>query len=83
MGQACNYVVAVLFFIEHYVHDDELPVEKSKTSLPMKWNQPPKKAVAPACANEMMFVKPSHGDVPQTESSQQAHHSTFEPRRSI
>ena len=48
----------------------------------MKWNQPPKKAVAPACANEMMFVKPSHGDVPQTESSQQAHHSTFEPRRS-
>ena len=28
----------------------------------MKWNQPPKKAVAPACANNMTFVKPNHGD---------------------
>lgn len=61
------------------MHDDELPTEKSKTSLPMKWNQPPKKTVAPACANDMTFIKPSHGDAPQAESSQPAHHHTFEP----
>ena len=51
-----------------------------KTSLPMKWNQPPRKAVASATANEMTFVKPSHGDVPRAETSQQAHRNTFEPR---
>ena len=38
-----------------------------------------KKAVV--CANEMMFVKPSYGDVPQAQSAQ-AHCNTFEPRRS-
>ena len=70
------------FFIKHHVHDDELPTEKSKTSLPMKWNQPPRKAVTPACANEMTFIKPSHGDIPRAESSQLAHRSTFEPHHS-
>ena len=43
------------------------------------WNQPPKKAVAPACANDMTFIKPSFGDDPQAESSQQAHSNIFEP----
>ena len=78
LGQACSHIAALLFFIEHHAHDDGLPVKKSKTSLPMKWNQPSKKAVAPACANEMMFVKPSYGDVPRAHSAQ-AHRNTFEP----
>ena len=43
--------------------------------------QATKKAVAPVCANEMMFVKPSYGDVPQAQSAQ-AHRNTFEPHRS-
>ena len=40
-----------------------------------------KKAVAPVCANEIMFAKPSYGDVPQVQSAQ-AHRSTFEPHHS-
>ena len=54
-------------------------MELSKTSIPMKWNQPPKKAVNPACASDMTFVKPSHGDVP--EASKSTGRSTFDPRR--
>jgi len=42
----------------------------------MKWNQPPKKAVNPACASDMTFVKPSHGDVPESTGR-----STFDPHR--
>ena len=54
-----------------HAHDDELPTEKSRTSLPMKWNQPPRKTVALDHANNMNFVKPSHGDDPEVESSNQ------------
>jgi len=32
-----------------------------------------------ACANDMTFVKPSHGDIP--EASKSTGHSTFDPRR--
>ena len=39
-----------------------IPTEKSRASLPMRWNQPPKKTVAPDRANNMNFVKPSDGD---------------------
>ena len=45
----------------------------------MKWNQPPKKAVNPACASDMTFVKPSHGDVPEVSKS--TGRSAFDPRR--
>ena len=69
MGQACNHVAALLYYMEHHVHDDELPTEKSRISLPMKWNQPPKKTVAPDRAGKMNFVKPSHGDDPEADSS--------------
>ena len=54
-------------------------MELSKTSVPMKWNQPPKKAVNPACASDMTFVKPSHGDVPEVSKS--TGRSAFDPRR--
>ena len=52
LGQVCNHVAALLFFIEHHVHDDKLPIEKSKTLLPMKWKWPSKKSIAAACANK-------------------------------
>ena len=81
MGQACNHVAALLFFIEYHAQDDELPIDQSKTSLPMRWNQPPKKAVIPACANDMTFVKPCYGDTPEAEASQSLCRSDFDPCR--
>ena len=66
--------------MDYHAKDVELPVELSKTSVPMKWNQPPKKAVNPACASDMTFVKPSHGDV--HEASKSTGRSAFDPRRS-
>ena len=75
LGQACNHVAA---HIEYHAHDDLL-AEKSKTSLPMKWNQPPKKTIAPDCANNMNFVKQSHGDDPEVESSNHLSWNTFDP----
>lgn len=80
LGQACNHVAALLFYLEHHAHDDELPTEKSRTSMPMKWNQPPRKTVAPGRANDMTFVKPSHGDDPDAESNKRLSRSTFDPR---
>ena len=47
----------------------------------MRWNQPPKKTVAPAQANDMKFVKPSHGDDPEAYSSKALCRSAFDPRR--
>jgi len=76
LGQACNHIAALLFFIEHHVDDEDLPTEISKTSKPMAWNQPPKKTVAPECSSNMQFVKPSHGDLPVQRISR----STFDPR---
>ena len=35
----------------------------------MRWNQPSKKTVAPDCACNMNFMKPSQGDDPEAESS--------------
>ena len=80
LGQACNHVAALLFYIEYHAHVDELATEKSRTSLPMRWNQPPKKTVAPDCANNMNFVKQSHGDDPEAESSDHLSGSKFDPR---
>ena len=56
LGQACNHIAALLFFIEHHVDDEDLQTEILKTSKPMAWNQPPKNTVAPQCSN-MQFVK--------------------------
>ena len=77
LGQACNHVAALLFFVEHHAQNNELPTEVSKTSQPMKWNQPPKKLVPPTCANDMVFVKPSHG---RMEENVHILHSSFDPR---
>lgn len=58
LGQACNHIAALLFYIEHHAHDAKLPTEKSKTSKAMTWNQPPKKSIMPACTSSMTFIKP-------------------------
>ena len=79
--QACSYVAALLFFIKHHVHDDERPVKKAKTLLPMKWNQPSKGNSSSMCLWGDV-VKLSHGDVPRAECFQQAHRSALEPRQS-
>ena len=53
LGQACNLIAALFFFIEGHAGDEKLPVEVSKTSKPMMWNQPPKKETSPACDQAM------------------------------
>ena len=47
----------------------------------MRWNQPPKKAVIPACGNDMTFVKTCYGDTPEPEANQPLCCSDFDPRR--
>ena len=79
LGQACNHVAAILFYIEYHAHDDELPTDKSRTSVAIRWNQPPKKTVAADRANNMNFVKPSHGDDPEAESCSHLNQSKFDP----
>ena len=79
LGQACNHIAALLFFIERHANNDEdLPTETSKTSKPMAWNQPPKKTVAPERSSEMRFVKPCHSDSPDLPV-QRISRSTFDP----
>ena len=79
LGQVCNHVAALLFYIEYHAEDAELPTDKSITSKPMVWNQPPKKSVNPACASTMTFVKPSHGDNPNSEAPQTVTCCTYDP----
>ena len=74
------YDLLLLFFIEHHAGKEKLPTETSKTSRPMTWNQPPKKVVTPACANEMTFVKPSHTDLKDTCIKKSLRRSEFDPR---
>ena len=78
LGQACNHIAALLFFIDYYanISAEYLPTDLSKMSKPMAWNQPPKKTVTPECSSNMQFVKPSHGDL----SLQIISRSTFDPR---
>ena len=68
LGQACDHIAAILFYIERNANDPELPTEISKTSKPMTWHQPPKKTVPSACANNIKFVKRCHGDDLQLSS---------------
>lgn len=80
LGQACNHIAPLLFFIERYANNNEdLPTETSKTSKPMAWNQPPKKTVASECSSETRFVKPCHSDSPDLPV-QHISRSTFDPR---
>lgn len=69
LGQVCNHIAALRFFLEKHVKDDKLPTELSETSQPilMTWNQPPKKEVLPARAQDMIFVEPAHSDVKPTQ----------------
>ena len=78
LGQACNHIAALLFFIDNYgiINAENLPTDLSKTSKPMAWNQPPKKTVTPECSSNMQFIKLSHGDLPLQRISR----STFDPR---
>jgi len=84
LGQACNHIAALLFFIDDHIGDDNLPAEVSKTSQPMKWNQPPKKEIAPARAQDILFVKPSHTDSKkQVDEIQCISKSQFDPRHPL
>ena len=81
LGQACSHIAALLFFLEKHAGDDKLPTELSKTSKPMTWNQPPKKEVLPARAQDVIFVKPVHSDVkPTAENTVCISRSDFDPR---
>ena len=53
LGQSCNHVAALLFYIEHHASHDELPYDLSKTSKAMTWNQPSKKEIKPARAEDI------------------------------
>ena len=48
----------------------------------MKWNQPPKKTVKAEFADNMSFIKPTHGDDPKTPSIKEIKQSTFNPHQS-
>ena len=65
LGQAYKHIAALLLllFIESHAGDEKLPSEALKTSKLMMRNQPPKKETSPACAQDMIFVKPTHSDV--------------------
>ena len=80
LGEACNHIAALLFFIENHINDEELPSELSKTSKPMAWHQPPKKEVSAECARNLKFVKPSHDDNPDLQKVSEIKRSSFDPR---
>ena len=63
LGQACNHVAALLFYLEHHCRTgvNSLPTDLSRTSMPMHWHQAPRKVVNPAAIRDISFVKPSHG----------------------
>ena len=75
-----NHIAALLFYIEHYASHDELPYDLSKTSKAMTWNQPPKKEIKPARAQDIEFVKPSHGDINEIKGVQSIQRNQFDPR---
>ena len=64
LGQACNHVAALLFYLESHRCSGAkpLPIDLSKPSQPIKWNQVPRKVVAPLAVRDMSFVKASHGE---------------------
>ena len=46
----------------------------------MKWNQPPKKEIAPARSQDMTFVKPAHCDTKKEDKIECISKSEFDPR---
>ena len=80
LGQACSHVAALLFFIEYHAGNEKLPTEFSRTSQPMKWNQQPKKEIAPARSQDMTFVKPAHCDTKKEDKIECISKSEFDPR---
>ena len=46
----------------------------------MTWNQPPKKEIKPARAEDIIFVKPSHSDVNEVEVVKSIQRNQFDPR---
>lgn len=59
----------------------ELPEEKSKTSVPMQWNQPPKKTVTPQPLRDLDIVKPAHGtELGDEDSGKRWKRAEFDPR---
>ena len=83
LGEACNHVAALLFYLEDASTKGltELPAELSKTSLPMQWNQPPKKTVAPQPLCELAFVKAAHGThLSDADLAKRCKRAEFDPR---
>ena len=83
LGQACSHIAALLFFIESHADDEKLPSEVSKTSKPMMWNQPPKKEISQARAQDMIFVKPTHSDIKPDDTIQCIKRSEFDSRHPV
>ena len=82
LGEACNHIAALLFFLEHHSGNDALPSEMSKTLKAMEWNKPPKKVVEAGRVQDIAFVKPAHGGPTAAEGSSSLHRcSTREVRR--
>ena len=46
----------------------------------MAWHQLPKKSITPECAQNMKFVKPSHGENPDSQEVSEIKRSSFDPR---
>ena len=84
LGQACNHIAALLFFIDTMFGDDKLPSEVSKTSQPVKWNQLPKREIAPAQTQDIVFIKPSYTDSKKPiDEVQCISRSQFDPRHPL
>ena len=57
-----------------------LPSDLSKTSMPIQWNQAPRKVVQPAAVKDMKFVKASHGVRNESLAEAVAPEPDFDPR---
>ena len=82
LGQACNHVAALLFYLEHHCSQGikSLPSDLSKSSMPMQWNQAPRNVVQPAAVKDMKFVKASHGVRNESLVEAVAPEPDFDPR---
>lgn len=49
----------------------------------MMWNQPPKKEISSARAQDMIFVKPTHSDIKPDDKIQCIKRSEFDPRHPV
>ena len=81
LGASCNHIAAALFALEDAVKRgrSELPIQPSRTSLPMQWNQPPKKVIQATPLQDIQFVKAAYGKVSQDSQHKLSVHA-FDPR---